>query len=138
MNYTNISLGNNNNNNNNDINNGSCELIITVADPRTSSLPTILYGLIALFIITSNIMLLAILPRIRRELMTRFERMFILLSLSDLMVGLVQMPYQIYLIYRSKEVTCLQVAVKTMFSILFSMLSGLFFSFYFETEFVYQ
>ena len=101
-----------------------CILMITVTDHTNDIIMTIIYSLISVFTVTSNATLIVVLPKVKKQL-TRFDRMFILLSSCDIMVGLIQMPYQIYLIHQIGVVTCIQVGIKTMLSISLSMTSGL-------------
>ena len=101
-----------------------CTLMIPVSNRANDVILTIIYSLISLFIVTSNITLMVGLPKVKKKL-TRYDRMFILLLSCDLMVGLIQMPYQIYLIHQFGVVTCIQVGIKTMLSVLLAMISGL-------------
>ena len=98
--------------------------MITVADHTNDIILTIIYSLISVFTVISNTTLMVGLSKINQQF-TRCDRMFILLSSYDIMVGLIQMPYQIYLIHQIGVVTCIQVGIKTMLSISLSMTSGL-------------
>ena len=112
------------NNSTTQIQHDGCILMITVADHTNDTILTIIYSFISLFTVISNATLMVGLSKINQQL-TRCDRMFILLSSCDIMVGLIQMPYQIYLIHQIGIVTCIQVGIKTMLSISLSMTSGL-------------
>ena len=103
--------------------NDSCSFLVAT-HAGNDVMFTSLYSLLAIFIIVSNITLMVVLFKINTKL-TRFDWLFLLLSTSDLMVGLILMPLQIYLIHKNDSITCIEVGVKIIVNCFTATFSGL-------------
>ena len=105
-----------------------CNLTLTVTNHNETyvedHLLTLAYALTSIFIIFANSFVIIGLHRTKKSF-TRFDCLFILLSSFDLLVGLLVLPYQIYIIYRTGELSCFEVAMKSTVCVLTSTLSGM-------------
>lgn len=85
----------------------------------------VLYGILSGFIVISNIILIIGIIKTRTsKAMTNTNKMFIFLSCVDLLTATLLLPYQIYMIEITPNMTCIDTAVRTFFSSFLPILSG--------------
>ena len=82
------------------------------------------YSIITLLVIITNTTLIIGLYRIN-TVFTVAQRLFILMSSMDLIIGLVFLPLQIYMIYTSERQGCGLIMVQAFVSMFFPYMSGL-------------
>ena len=70
---------------------------------------TIIYPILIPMIICANVLLIIGIVKTKRIRFLPLEVLFILLFLSDLTFGIVQLPLQIYLIWKKTELTQLEI-----------------------------
>lgn len=80
-------------------------------------------GLTSLFIIISNILLILGLRKNYRKKMTLSKKLFLFLSISDLITGLVTVPFQLSMVFFGSQATCFQVQLQAFFNTLTPALS---------------
>ena len=71
---------------------------------------TIIYGTLILSIIGVNFLLILEYPK-RNSKFTSSQILFLTLFLNDLTFGVVQLPIQVYLLWKSREPICLEVQI---------------------------
>ena len=72
---------------------------------------TIIYGTLIPSIIGINSLLIVGITKTKRNKFTSSQILFLTLFLNDLTFGVVQLPIQIYLLWKSKEPSCLEVQI---------------------------
>ena len=68
-------------------------------DPNLQILLTVLYSCLIPLIICANLLLIIGIIKIKRIKFTLNQILFLILSLSDLIIGVVQLPFLIYLLW---------------------------------------
>ena len=85
-----------------------------------NELSTAIYAILIPLIIGANMFLIFGLIKIKRNKFTSCQTLFLTLFLSDLTFGVVQLPTQIYSLWKSGDLTCLEIQFGA-FSMAFSM-----------------
>lgn len=85
---------------------------------------TVVYALIIPFTIISNILLITGVIKTKKNTLTPTQKLFILLSVCDLTVGVIQLPLQIYFLRISGDISCTQTALRAFWSVFPICLSG--------------
>ena len=85
---------------------------------------TIIYPILIPMIICANVLLIIGIVKTKRIRFLPLEVLFILLFLSDLTFGIVQLPLQIYLIWKKTELTQLEIQARSFWYTLPGLLSG--------------
>lgn len=85
---------------------------------------TVFYSFNMLFVFVMNTALIIGLVQTKNKTMTRSNKLFIFLSVSDLSVGLVLMPLLLYHLQISPDISCLEVAVRAFWVTFPVILSG--------------
>ena len=75
----------------------------------TRPLLTGIYTSLIPLIIGANVLLITGITKIKQNKFSSSQIFFLTLFLSDLSFGVVQIPYQIYLMWRSDDPTCLEI-----------------------------
>ena len=105
-----------------------CPRLISLATSDQSDtykyLLTVLLILLCCFIILSNFTLIIVMCRKKKSL-TVFDRLFILLSSCDIIVGVIVIPMKLYLLHGNTPVTCLDVFIIVLLHVAASTMSGL-------------
>lgn len=73
---------------------------------------TIIYASLMPLIIATNLLLIIGIIKTKRKKFTTSQILFIILSMSDLSLGTIQLPLQIYLLTRAEKITCLQTQIR--------------------------
>ena len=92
-------------------------------DPNLQILLTVLYSCLIPLIICANLLLIIGIIKIKRNKFTSCEILFLILFLSDLIIGVVQLPFLIYLLWKTSDLTCFEAqlsAFSTSFPIIVS------------------
>ena len=92
-------------------------------DPNLQILLTVLYSCLIPLIICANLLLIIGIIKIKRNKFTSCEILFLILFLSDLIIGVVQLPFLIYLLWKTNDLTCFEAqlrAFSTSFPIIMS------------------
>ena len=92
-------------------------------DPNLQILLTVLYSCLIPLIICANLLLIIGIIKIKRNKFTSCEILFLILFLSDLIIGVVQLPFLIYLLWKTSDLTCFEAqlrAFSTSFPIIMS------------------
>ena len=92
-------------------------------DPNLQILLTVLYSCLIPLIICANLLLIIGIIKIKRIKFTLNQILFLILSLSDLIIGVVQLPFLIYLLWKTSDLTCFEArlrAFSTSFPIILS------------------
>ena len=92
-------------------------------DPNLQILLTVLYSCLIPLIICGNLLLIIGIIKIKRIKFTLNQILFLILSLSDLIIGVVQLPFLIYLLWKTSDLTCFEArlrAFSTSFPIILS------------------
>lgn len=84
----------------------------------------IFFGINGAFIAIANVVLIVGLLKTKRSTMTRTNKLFIILSISDLCVGLILMPLFVYQSDASQTISCLETQFYNFWSIFPLVLSG--------------
>ena len=92
-------------------------------DPNLQILLTVLYSCLIPLIICANLLLIIGIIKIKRNKFTSCEILFLILFLSDLIIGVVQLPFLIDLLWKTNDLTCFEAqlrAFSTSFPIIMS------------------
>ena len=79
---------------------------------------TVLYSCLIPLIICANLLLIFGIIKIKRNKFTSCQILFLILFLSDLTIGVVQLPFEIYRLWKTSDPTCFEAQLCT-FSTLF-------------------
>ena len=82
-------------------------------DPNLQILLTVLYSCLIPLIICANLLLIIGIIKIKRNKFTSCEILFLILFLSDLIIGVVQLPFLIYLLWKTSDLTCFEAQLST-------------------------
>ena len=85
-----------------------------------NELSTVIYAILIPLIISANMLLIIGLIKIKRNQFTSSQILFLTLFVSDLTFGVVQLPTQIYILWKSGDPTCFEIKLGA-FSMAFSM-----------------
>ena len=85
---------------------------------------TIIYSVLIPCIIGANIISISGIIKTKRNKFTKSQVLFIILYLSDLSFGIIQLPYQIYLLRRYEKITCYQTIVQAFWFVFPIYISG--------------
>ena len=85
-----------------------------------NELSTVIYAILIPLIISANMLLIIGLIKIKRNKFTSSQILFLTLFVSDLTFGVVQLPTQIYILWKSGDPTCFEIKLGA-FSMVFSM-----------------
>ena len=85
-----------------------------------NELSTVIYAILIPLIISANMLLIIGLIKIKRNKFTSSQILFLTLFVSDLTFGVVQLPTQIYILWKSGDPTCFEIKLGA-FSMAFSM-----------------
>ena len=85
---------------------------------------TIIYSVLIPLIIGANILSISGIIQTKRNKFTKSQILFIILCLSDLSFGIIQLPYQIYLLWRYEKITCYQTTVQAFWFVFPIYVSG--------------
>ena len=85
-----------------------------------NELSTVIYAILIPLIISVNMLLIIGLIKIKRNKFTSSQILFLTLFVSDLTFGVVQLPTQIYILWKSGDPTCFEIKLGA-FSMVFSM-----------------
>ena len=77
-------------------------------DPNLKIPLTILYSCLSPLIICANLLLVIGIIKIKRNKFTSCQILFLILFMSDLTIGLVQLPFLIYLLWKTSDLTCFE------------------------------
>ena len=72
---------------------------------------TVIYGTLIPSIICANLLLIVGITKTKRNKFTSSQILFLTLFLNDLTFGVVQLPIQVYLLWKSREPICLEVQI---------------------------
>ena len=85
---------------------------------------TLIYSFLIPLIIGANILSISGIIKTKRNKFTKSQILFIILCLSDLSFGIIQLPYQIYLLRRYEQITCYQTTVQAFWFVFPIYISG--------------
>ena len=86
-----------------------CVLLFRREDPNIKTLLTVLYSCLIPLIICANLLLIFGTIKTKLNKFTSSQILFLILFISDLTFGVVQLPVKIYLIWKSSAPTCFEV-----------------------------
>ena len=86
-----------------------CVLLFRREDPNIKTLLTVLYSCLIPLIICANLLLIFGIIKTKLNKFTSSQILFLILFISDLTFGVVQLPVKIYLIWKSSAPTCFEV-----------------------------
>ena len=86
-----------------------CVLLFRREDPTIKTLLTVLYSCLIPLIICTNLLLIIGIIKTKLNKLTSSQMLFLILFISDLTFGVVQLPVKIYLIWKSRAPTCFEV-----------------------------
>ena len=86
-----------------------CVLLFRREDPTIKTLLTVLYSCLIPLIICTNLLLIIGIIKTKLNKLTSSQMLFLILFISDLTFGVVQLPVKIYLIWKSSAPTCFEV-----------------------------
>ena len=86
-----------------------CVLLFRREDPNIKTLLTVIYSCLIPLIICANLLLIFGIIKTKRKKFTSSQILFLILFISDLTFGVVQLPVKIYLIWKSSAPTCFEV-----------------------------
>ena len=96
-----------------------CILLFRTKDANVrNTLLTVIYATLIPIIIGANLLLIIGIAKTKQNKLSSSQILFLTLFLSDLTFGVVQLPLQIYLIWKSGDPTCLEIQL-SVFSITF-------------------
>ena len=96
-----------------------CTLLFRTKDGNVrNTLLTVIYTTLIPIIIGANLLLIIGITKTKLNKLSSSQILFLTLFLSDLTFGVVQLPLQIYLIWKSNDPTCLEIQL-SVFSITF-------------------
>ena len=90
-------------------------LLFFQEDPNLKVSLTILYSCLILLIIWANLLLIIVIFKIKRHKFTSCQILFLILLFSDLIIGVVQLPFLIYLLWKTSDLTCLGAKLRALF-----------------------
>ena len=82
-------------------------------DPKLQILLTVLYSCLIPLIICANLLLIIGIIKVKRNKFTSSQILFLMLFLSDLIIGVVQLPFLIYLLWKTSDLTCFEAQLRT-------------------------
>ena len=85
---------------------------------------TLIYSVLILLIIGANILSISGIIKMKRNKFTTSQILFIILCISDLSFGIIQLPYQIYLLRRYEKITCYQTIIQAFWVVFPIYISG--------------
>ena len=85
---------------------------------------TIIYSVLIPLIIGANILSISGIIKMKRNKFTTSQILFIILCISDLSFGIIQLPYQIYLLRRYEKITCYQTIIQAFWVVFPIYISG--------------
>lgn len=85
---------------------------------------TIIYSVLIPLIIGANILSISGIIKMKRNKFTTSQILFIILCISDLSFGIIQLQYQIYLLRRYEKITCYQTIIQAFWVVFPIYISG--------------
>ena len=82
-------------------------------NPKLQILLTVLYSCLIPLIICANLLLIIGIIKVKRNKFTSSQILFLMLFLSDLIIGVVQLPFLIYLLWKTSDLTCFEAQLRT-------------------------
>ena len=90
-----------------------CALLFRWEDPNIKALLTVLSSCLIPLIISANLLLIFGIIKTKRNKFTSSQTLFLMLFISDLTFGVVQLPVKNYLIWKSSASTCFEVKLSS-------------------------
>ena len=99
-------------------------LLFIQGNPNLKILMSVLYSCLIPLIICANLLLIIGIIKIKRNKFTSCQILFLILFLSDLTIGVVQLPFLIYRLWKTKEPTCFKAQLRVFLTSFPIMMSG--------------
>ena len=96
-------------------------LLVLQEDPNFLIPITILYSCLIPLIICANLLLIIGIIKIKRNKFTSCQILFLILFFSDLIIGVVQLAFLIYLLWKTSDVICFEAQLRA-FSLSFPII----------------
>ena len=90
-------------------------LLLFRQDRNLKILLTALYLSLISLIICANLLLIIGIIKIKRNKFTSCQILFLILFLNDLIIGVVQLPFLIYLLWKTSDLTCFEAQIHVFF-----------------------
>ena len=96
---------------------------LTISDINKQAL-TVIYAIFIPLIVIANLLLVIGIMKVKRKELTTSQIFFILLALSDISLGVVHLPIQLFLLQTDTIITCLQLQLRAFWFTFPMILSG--------------
>ena len=90
-------------------------LLFFQEDPNLKVPLTILYSCLIPLIICANLVLIIRIFKLKCYKVTSCQILFLILFFSDLIIGVVQLPFLIYLLWKTSDLTCFEAQLRALF-----------------------
>ena len=90
-------------------------LLFFQEDPNLKVPLTILYSCLIPLIICANLVLIIGIFKLKCHNVTSCQILFLILFFSDLIIGVVQLPFLIYLLWKTSDLTCFEAQLRALF-----------------------
>ena len=96
-------------------------LLFIQGNPNLKILMSVLYSCLIPLIICANLLLIIGIIKIKRNKFTSCQILFLILFFSDLIIGVVQLAFLIYLLWKTSDVICFEAQLRA-FSLSFPII----------------
>ena len=90
-------------------------LLFFQEDPNLKVPLTILYSCLIPLIICANLLLTIGIYKLKCHKVTSCQKLFLIFFFSDLIIGVVQLPFLIYLLWKTSDLTCFKAQLRALF-----------------------
>ena len=90
-------------------------LLFFQEDPNLKVPLTILYSCLIPLIICANLLLTIGIYKLKCHKVTSCQKLFLIFFFSDLIIGVVQLPFLIYLLWKTSDLTCFEAQLRALF-----------------------